>query len=89
MPNLDGSALIPYVGPPLTLEDEIDKLAYNYAYGRHAAGVHYRSDSDAGLRFGERIALGVLRDLGAIGGSSSFGYRLRTFDGQTVTIGSP
>jgi len=89
VPNLDGSALIPYVGPPLTLEDEIDKLAYNYAYGRHAAGVHYRSDSDEGLRFGERIALGVLRDLGAIGGSSSFGYRLRTFDGQTVTIGSP
>lgn len=70
------------------LEDEIDKLAYNYAYGRHAAGVHYRSDSDAGLRFGEAIALGVLRDLGIVAGSS-FGYRLRTFDGQTVTIGAP
>ena len=58
VPNSDGSALRPYVGTPLTLEDEIDKLAYNYAYGRHAAGVHYRSDSDSGLRFGEAIALG-------------------------------
>jgi hypothetical protein len=88
VPNSDGSALLPYVGAPLTLEDEIDKLAYNYAYGRHAAGVHYRSDSDAGLRFGEAIALGVLRDLDAVAGSSSFGYRLRTFDGPTVAIGA-
>jgi len=89
VPSSDGSALHPYVGAPLTLEDEIDKLAYNYAYGRHAASVHYRSDSDAGLRFGEAIALGVLRDLDAVAGSSSFGYRLRTFDGRTVTIGNP
>jgi hypothetical protein len=87
VPNADGSALHPYVGAPLTLEDEIDKLAYNYAYGRHAAGVHYRSDSDAGLRFGEAIALGVLRNLDSVAGSASFGYRLRTFDGPTVTIG--
>ena len=69
VPNADGSALLPYLGAPLMLEDEIDKLAYNYAYGRHAAGVHYRSDSDAGLRFGEAIALGVLRDLGIVAGS--------------------
>jgi hypothetical protein len=89
VPNSDGSALNPYVGAPLTLEDEIDKLAYNYAYGRHAASIHYRSDSDSGLRFGEAIALGVLRDLDAVAGSSSFGYRLRTFDGSEVTIGSP
>jgi hypothetical protein len=89
VPNADGSALHPYIGAPLTLEDEIDKLAYNYAYGRHAAGVHYRSDSDAGLRFGEAIALAVLRDLDAVAGSSSFGYRLRSFDGPTITIGAP
>lgn len=81
-----GSSLAAYNGDALTLGGEIDKLAGNYAFGRHAAGVHYREDSEAGLRYGETIALGVLRDLARMSGSSSPGYELTTFDGRRVEL---
>jgi len=45
----DASARELWRGAPLTLGDEIDKLAGNIALGRDAAGVHYRSDSVRGL----------------------------------------
>jgi len=88
IPTADGDALLPYSGATLTLAAEIDKFAANYAYGRHAAGVHYRSDSDAGLRFGEAIALSVLRDIARVSGPETPTLTLTTFDGEPIAIES-
>jgi len=64
VPNEDGSELVPYNGPDiLTLGGEINKLASNIAYGRQPAGVHYRSDSEDGLEFGEYVAMEYLLEL--------------------------
>lgn len=58
----DGLSLAPYTGPELTVGGELDKLASNLSYGRNAAGIHWRSDAEAGLRLGEAVALQVLRE---------------------------
>jgi hypothetical protein len=84
----DGATLSAYTGgSTLTLGGEIDKFAVNYAYGRHAAGVHFRQDSDAGLRYGEAAALSVLQDAAAVRGAKFPGFSLTTFDGKRVKIG--
>ena len=45
----DGEGLEPWEGKDLTLGDEVNKLVSNVNYGgRQFAGVHYRSDHDAG-----------------------------------------
>lgn len=38
-------------------------MAANVAIGRNIAGVHWRSDADASLRFGEDIAIAMLKDM--------------------------
>jgi hypothetical protein len=86
VPSRDGSRLEPYKGPPLTLGSELDKLAANIALGRGTAGVHFRSDSYAGLRIGEAAALSLMRDrVTAIGDGAPL-YSLRTVDGAKITI---
>ena len=76
----------------LTVGEEINKLATNVAYARSWAGIHYRSDTTAGLRIGERIATSVLRDRlrqrpeGAYGSRGAFSFT--TFDGVEVTVTS-
>ena len=74
----------------LTVGGEINKLATNVAYARSLAGIHYRSDTVAGMRIGERIATSVLRDRlqqrpeEAYGSRGSFSFT--TFDGTEVTV---
>ncbi|MBX7247322.1 MAG: vanadium-dependent haloperoxidase [Candidatus Sumerlaeaceae bacterium] len=85
VPNADGSALLPYVGPPLTVGGELNKLAANVAIGRNYAGVHWRTDAVEGNRLGERVAIGVLTDLKSCY-AESFNFTLTTFDGQQVVI---
>jgi hypothetical protein len=86
IPSPDGTRLEPYTGPPLTLGSELDKLAENCALGRDAAGVHFRSDSYAGLRLGEAAVLSLLRDRVASIGDGAATYSLTTVDGAKVTI---
>ena len=86
IPSSDGTRLEPYTGPPLTLGSELDKLAENCALGRGAAGVHFRSDSYAGLRIGEAAALSLMRDRVTAVGAGASTYSLRTVDGAKVTI---
>jgi hypothetical protein len=43
------------------LDDELDKMASNCSYSRNMAGIHYRSDEDAGLQIGENVAIAVLQ----------------------------
>ena len=85
-PSRDGSRLEPYAGPPLTIGSELDKLAANIALGRGTAGVHYRTDSYAGLRNGEAAALSLMRDRVTAIGRGAPTYRLTTIDGANVTI---
>jgi len=74
----------------LTIGGELNKLATNIAYARSWAGIHYRSDTTAGLRIGERVAASVLRDrlrqrpADAYGSRGSFTFT--TFDGTEVTV---
>ena len=82
----DGSAREVWRGAPLTLGNEIDKLASNIALGRDAAGVHYRSDSVRGLFVGEQQALGLLRDYSRTYNERFDGFVVRKFDGQRVKI---
>jgi hypothetical protein len=52
-------------GEPLTVGNELNKLAFNIAFGRDAAGIHFRSDEIQGLRLGEAVGLSVLTDFNA------------------------
>jgi hypothetical protein len=86
VPSRDGLRLEPYKGPPLTLGSELDKLAENCALGRDTAGVHFRTDSLAGLRIGEAAALSLIRDRVIAVGDGGPTYRLTTVDGAKVHI---
>jgi hypothetical protein len=82
----DGSALESWQGQPLTLGNEIDKLACNILLGRDAAGVHYRSDSIQGLFVGEQQALGLLCDYSRTYHERFEGFVLTKFDGKKIKI---
>lgn len=79
------------VDADLTVGGELNKLATNMSYARSWAGIHYRSDTTAGLRIGERIATAYLRDqlqqrpADAYGGSRGE-FSFTTFDGERVTV---
>ena len=82
----DGTDLVPWKGEPLTLGNEINKLAGNIALARDAAGVHYRSDSINGLFVGEEQALGLLCDYSRTYNERFDGFILSTFRGEKVRI---
>ena len=86
VPTRDGLALEPYKGPPLSIGDELDKLAANVGMGRDFAGIHWRSDLAAGLALGEAAAIAVLRELKLTGNEIFSGFSLRRFDGRRVTL---
>src|SRR6266404_1400605 len=81
-----GFSLVPFSGPALTVGGELNKLASNIALGRDTAGVHWRSDGIEGIKLGEAVALGILRDLRATYHEDFQGFSLTTFDGTTLTI---
>jgi hypothetical protein len=81
--SADGLILEPYAGPMLTVGGELNKLAANIAIGRDAAGVHYRSDSIAGLRLGEAVCLSILSDERACFSEPFNGLGVTTFDGMS------
>jgi hypothetical protein len=55
VPSDDGLSLRPYKGGPLTVGGELNKLAFNMAFGRDTAGVHYRRDELREIRQGHAI----------------------------------
>lgn len=81
----DGSDLEP-LGLELRLGDELDKLAANISIGRDTAGVHYRSDGIEGMRLGEQMALGLLRDYSLSYAEFFSGFEVRLFDGARVRV---
>lgn len=86
VPDSTGQVLVPYVGDPLTVGGELNKIASNIAIGRNIAGVHWRSDATESLKLGEAIAIGVLRDQKRSYNEQFAGFSLTKFDGTTVTV---
>jgi hypothetical protein len=82
----DPTKLIPYVGPPLTVEGELNKLAANIGLGRNSAGIHWRTDASASLALGEAVAIAILRDEGSTFREKFGGFTFTKFDGTKVTI---
>jgi hypothetical protein len=60
--NEDGTELLPYHGPPLTVGNELNKLAANVATGRNSLGIHYRSEYWESVKLGEEVAIGILQE---------------------------
>jgi hypothetical protein len=85
IPSADGLALVPYDGE-LTVGGELDKLAENVAIARNFAGIHWRSDAVEGLKFGEAVALQVLREMKLTANETFRGYSLSTFAGTRVIV---
>ena len=83
-PTSDGLNAQPY-NDPLPLEGELNKLAWNIAFGRAFAGIHYRSDLEAGLLLGESIALKLLLNLGRDRSDKSKLW-FRRFDGNWTSV---
>ena len=82
----DGFSLERWTNVPLTLGNEMNKLASNVSFGRDAAGVHYRSDSSQGLALGETHAIGLLCDYSSTYRERFGGFVFRRFDGEKITI---
>ncbi len=88
VPSDDGKTLVDYTGPgagALTVGGELDKLASNIALGRSAAGVHWRSDYTEGLRYGERVALALLREHTLLFNETAH-FTVTRFGGRSVRI---
>ncbi len=84
-PN-DPTQLVPYVGEPLTVGNELNKLANNVAIGRNIAGVHWRTDATASMKLGEDVAIAILRDHKLCFNEDFAGFRFTGFDGTLITI---
>ena len=82
----DGLSLLPYSGPPLTLGNELNKLASNIALARDVAGVHWRSDGIQGLLLGEAVAISVLTDYRVTYNETFSGFSFTKFDDTTITV---
>jgi hypothetical protein len=83
--NADGTELVPYDGPALTVGGELDKVAMNVAFARNGAGVHWRSDAANSLRLGEEVAICMLEEQKAAY-NEDVAMSLTKFDGTRITI---
>jgi hypothetical protein len=86
MSSSDGLSLVPYVGSPLTVGGELNKLASNVGNGRIAAGIHFRSSNFKAMQLGETIAIGIMRDYRATYNEFFKGFSLTKFDGTNISI---
>lgn len=85
VPNADGTALVPYSGPPMTVGGELNKLASNIAQGRNFAGIHYRTDATEGFKLGEELVIALLQEWKHTW-KEPVRFRFTRFDGRRVEI---
>ena len=85
VPNADGTALVPYEGPPLTVLGELNKVARNVAVGRNGAGVHWRTDALGGMKLGEDVAIGIMEEH-KLTYNDRVEMSLTKFDGTKIVI---
>ena len=82
----NGLTLVPYTGPSLTVNGELNKLAHNISFGHGIhAGIHFRSATDQSLLLGETFALSALQDKAECY-NEKFTINIQKFDGTTATI---
>jgi len=74
------SSFVPTIGA------EVNKLVFNIANGRTWAGIHYRSDSNAGVRLGEDVAISILQDLAPTCTETFDGFAFTRLDGTKIRI---
>ena len=86
VPSSDGLSLVDYIGDPLTVGHELNKICSNVSLGRNHAGVHYRSDATESQKMGEDFAISVLRDQKYIYSENFIGWKFTKFDGTLVEI---
>lgn len=87
-PN-DNAKLIPLKkqASQLTVGNELDKLASNIAGGRSWAGIHFRSDNEAGLELGQEIAIRLLQQHIKTYHEKGFeGFKLTKRNGKRILI---
>ena len=71
----------------MTVASELDKLAFNVAFGRNFAGIHYRKDAEQGIRLGEAVAIELLKDHAVKITEQTFcGFEITTIDGERIRI---
>ena len=89
VPSTDGLSLNAYTGSDagdLTINGELDKLAWNISLGHGIhAGIHFRSSTYQSILLGEKIALAILRDR-AQSYFEPFSITITKFNGTTATI---
>jgi hypothetical protein len=85
IPNADGTALDTYVGPPLTVLGELNKVARNVAFARNGAGVHWRTDALGGMKLGEDVAIGIMQEH-KLTYNDKVEMTLTKFDGTQILI---
>lgn len=83
--NADGTALVPYTGPELTVGGELNKVASNVAFARNGAGVHWRTDAVNSLKLGEAVTIGILEEQ-KLTYNDDVQMTLTKFDGTRITI---
>ncbi|HJQ24626.1 MAG TPA: vanadium-dependent haloperoxidase [Blastocatellia bacterium] len=83
--NADGTALVPYDGPALTVGGELNKVGTNVAFGRNGAGIHWRSDAMNSLKLGEEVTICILQEQKA-SYNDNVSMTLTKFDGTKITI---
>lgn len=89
MPNpSDGGQTVVALDPAvdLTVGGELNKLASNVAYGRNAAGVHWRSDAEEAMKLGEQVAIQILKDIQTTYSEPFAGFSFTSFDGNVVQL---
>lgn len=86
--QISGSSRIPYTDTPLTIGNELNKLAANIAIGRDIAGVHYRSDGWQGMLLGEKVAIDILKNAAFLCNEEFCGFKLTKFDGTKIIVGA-
>lgn len=81
IPITDGSQNV------ITVVGEIEKLAFNVAFARSWAGIHWRQDGIQGILLGEEVAIRYLQDHALLYNEQEFtGYVLTKFDGTQIQI---
>jgi len=85
-PTEDGQSLRPCANYFPTINDEINKLAFNISMGRDWAGIHYRTDCVAGLNLGEAVGISILQDMACTYTEDFKGFSLKRFDGTDIHI---
>jgi hypothetical protein len=85
-PSAGGLHLQDYDGPPLTVGDELNKLAFNIGMARVMAGIHWRSDVIEGNRLGQAVAISILQDMEPAYNEPFGGFTLTKFDGTPFQL---